>query len=343
MRPRARSATRAAWWAWPIRSTAFVPAPAGAAGRTSWSELVPLLDYVETWNARLMIGDGNLRAAEFAAARGLPGVAVSDAHTRARGRPLSYTILDGPLDTAVDLRAALAGARLVTGPASRLRASGHADGQAHPAPARQSSRERRMSERAPDRAVPEETLIDYPGVHEESAPPAPLSRRLRDPRTIVSIVLPLGTARAASRSTCGHSTLAQLVNTILARQPVFSAGRLRHLLRRLPVARLPLAALLRGAGTHVSVRDSTEIIFISWLVNCLVPAKLGDVYRAWSAASRTSPSRSAERSARSSSSASSTSSRSPSSDWRPASGASAATCRAEVQVVFAIGLAVVLR
>ena len=37
--------------------------------------------------------------------------------------------------------------------------------------------------------------------------------------------------------------------------------------------------LLRGAGYRVPVRDSTEIIFISWLVNCLVPAKLGDVYR----------------------------------------------------------------
>ena len=39
--------------------------------------------------------------------------------------------------------------------------------------------------------------------------------------------------------------------------------------------------LLRGAGTKIRVRDSTEIIFISWLVNCLVPAKLGDVYRAY--------------------------------------------------------------
>ena len=41
------------------------------------------------------------------------------------------------------------------------------------------------------------------------------------------------------------------------------------------------ALLLRGAGTEIRVRDSTEIIFISWLVNCLVPAKLGDVYRAY--------------------------------------------------------------
>jgi len=29
------------------------------------------------------------------------------------------------------------------------------------------------------------------------------------------------------------------------------------------------------------VRDATEIIFLSWLVNCLVPAKLGDIYRAY--------------------------------------------------------------
>ena len=41
------------------------------------------------------------------------------------------------------------------------------------------------------------------------------------------------------------------------------------------------AILLRGAGSEISVKDSTEIIFISWLVNCLVPAKLGDVYRAY--------------------------------------------------------------
>ena len=29
------------------------------------------------------------------------------------------------------------------------------------------------------------------------------------------------------------------------------------------------------------MKDATEIIFISWLVNCLVPAKLGDLYRAY--------------------------------------------------------------
>jgi uncharacterized protein (TIRG00374 family) len=39
--------------------------------------------------------------------------------------------------------------------------------------------------------------------------------------------------------------------------------------------------LLKGTGVRIAIRDSTEIIFVSWLVNCLVPAKLGDIYRAW--------------------------------------------------------------
>ena len=36
-----------------------------------------------------------------------------------------------------------------------------------------------------------------------------------------------------------------------------------------------------GTGFPLSTRYSTEIILISWLVNCVVPAKLGDVYRAY--------------------------------------------------------------
>ena len=41
------------------------------------------------------------------------------------------------------------------------------------------------------------------------------------------------------------------------------------------------AFILGRAGTRVGFRDSTEILFLSWFVNCLVPAKLGDLYRAW--------------------------------------------------------------
>ena len=37
----------------------------------------------------------------------------------------------------------------------------------------------------------------------------------------------------------------------------------------------------RGVVDEMSVRGLTEIIYISWFVNCVVPAKLGDLYRAY--------------------------------------------------------------
>lgn len=39
--------------------------------------------------------------------------------------------------------------------------------------------------------------------------------------------------------------------------------------------------VLARSGMKVPFRDATEILFLSWFVNCVVPAKLGDVYRAY--------------------------------------------------------------
>ena len=78
-------------------------------------------DWIEAWNARIMVGDGNARAAELAARLGKPGIAVSDAHTTLEVG-IASTILQGAVDpsTADGLRAALAGPlELVTGRASR--------------------------------------------------------------------------------------------------------------------------------------------------------------------------------------------------------------------------------
>jgi hypothetical protein len=79
--------------------------------------LAPLVDYVEAFNARVPFGDANVRAAEWAVARGLPGVAVSDAHTLLEVG-ISYVVTAGPISDAETLRAALPGARLVTSRAS---------------------------------------------------------------------------------------------------------------------------------------------------------------------------------------------------------------------------------
>ena len=93
------------------------------AGRKGWEneldDVIPLLDFVEIWNARLFVGDGNAQAAAFAKSHNLAGVAVSDAHT-VMEVGVAYTILEGNIDSADDLRAALSSAQLVTGRGSRL-------------------------------------------------------------------------------------------------------------------------------------------------------------------------------------------------------------------------------
>ncbi len=78
--------------------------------------LVPLVDWVEVHNARL-VGHGNEDAAVFARDHGLPGVAVSDAHTGLEVG-VAYTALDGDPSTPAGLLAALPRAEIVPGRAT---------------------------------------------------------------------------------------------------------------------------------------------------------------------------------------------------------------------------------
>jgi predicted metal-dependent phosphoesterase TrpH len=93
----------------------------GSVGRgeaTALEAVAGEVDWIETWNARLMLGDGNARAAELARRLGVAGVAVSDAHTTLEVG-IAATILQGDPSTADGLRDALAGPlELVTGRAS---------------------------------------------------------------------------------------------------------------------------------------------------------------------------------------------------------------------------------
>jgi len=81
------------------------------------ADLAPLVDWVEAHNARIMVGDGNERAAAFAREHGLPGVAVSDAHSTLE-LGVAYVVLDGDPSTPDGLLAALPAAELVTGRAT---------------------------------------------------------------------------------------------------------------------------------------------------------------------------------------------------------------------------------
>ncbi len=79
--------------------------------------VAPLVDWVEAHNARIMVGDGNQRAATFAAAHGLPGVAVSDAHS-AMEIGVAYLAVDGDPSSPAGLLAALPSVELVRGRAT---------------------------------------------------------------------------------------------------------------------------------------------------------------------------------------------------------------------------------
>ena len=48
-----------------------------------------------------------------------------------------------------------------------------------------------------------------------------------------------------------------------------------------PLRSLRWTLILRRVGTPVPYRAAMHILFLSWFVNCIVPAKLGDLYRAY--------------------------------------------------------------
>lgn len=109
-----------------------------------------------------------------------------------------------------------------------------------------------------------------------------LRRRLLNVRTIGSLIFGLLLIYFLSRVIFGDD---------------FDWGRVWQLVAQADIGFLALAFLayyatfpLRGfrwryvlarSGMEVRFRDATEILFLSWFVNCLVPAKLGDLYRAY--------------------------------------------------------------
>jgi PHP-associated len=80
------------------------------------ASLASQVDWVEAHNARV-VGHGNEDAATFALEHGLPGVAVSDAHT-VMEIGVAYVALDGDPSTPAGLLAALANVEIIPGRAS---------------------------------------------------------------------------------------------------------------------------------------------------------------------------------------------------------------------------------
>jgi uncharacterized protein (TIRG00374 family) len=126
----------------------------------------------------------------------------------------------------------------------------------------------------------EEILEDPEGAEREiTADQVSIARRLRQPRTIISIVVPLvviGVFVFLYRD-----RLAQVPELILQANPVLILAAFVVYYLGFPVRGYRWALLLRWTGFRLPVKDATEILYLSWFVNCVVPAKLGDVYRAY--------------------------------------------------------------
>jgi uncharacterized protein (TIRG00374 family) len=121
--------------------------------------------------------------------------------------------------------------------------------------------------------------VTEPGESERDIEGMSLARRLRQPRTILSIAIPI--VVIAVFVSINGAQLSKVPSLVLAANPLLVLAAFVIFYAGFPLRGLRWATLLRGTGQHVSTKDSTEIIFLSWLVNCVVPAKLGDVYRAY--------------------------------------------------------------
>ena len=106
-----------------------------------------------------------------------------------------------------------------------------------------------------------------------------LGRRLRQPRTWISIAVPLVVILAFVG--LNWTAVQKVPSLIAAANPALVLAAFFVYYAGFPLRGYRWALLLRGTGFYCPTKDATEIIFLSWLVNCVVPAKLGDVYRAY--------------------------------------------------------------
>jgi uncharacterized protein (TIRG00374 family) len=106
-----------------------------------------------------------------------------------------------------------------------------------------------------------------------------LLRRIRQPRTLLSIAVPLAILVVAVAA--NWKEMREVPGQIAGANPLLLLAAFLVYYCGFPLRGYRWTRLLRGAGYRVKVKDGTEILFLSWLVNCVVPAKLGDLYRAY--------------------------------------------------------------
>lgn len=109
-----------------------------------------------------------------------------------------------------------------------------------------------------------------------------LRRRLLNVRTLGSLLFGAVLLFLLFRVVFGEDFDWGLVARLIGEaDPAFLALAFLAYYATFPVRSYRWRYVLSRSGVGVSLRDATEILYLSWFVNCLVPAKLGDLYRAY--------------------------------------------------------------
>jgi uncharacterized protein (TIRG00374 family) len=106
-----------------------------------------------------------------------------------------------------------------------------------------------------------------------------LTRRVLNWRTIGSLIFAI-VLLALTFRTLGVN-LGDTIDLILSANVGLLALAFAAYYATFPVRAFRWRYILAKVGTRVHFLDALEILYISWFVNCLVPAKLGDLYRAY--------------------------------------------------------------
>ncbi|GAC1461164.1 MAG: lysylphosphatidylglycerol synthase transmembrane domain-containing protein [Candidatus Limnocylindrales bacterium] len=127
------------------------------------------------------------------------------------------------------------------------------------------------------RPHPEDPSIEQLAVEAGHTDEIAVRRQLFGWRELVSTVVPLLLLAFFARNVDWGNAL----STIRASDPKLVAGALIVYYASFPIRARRWARLLREGGAAVRGRDLLEILMLGWFVNCLVPAKLGDLYRSY--------------------------------------------------------------
>ena len=124
-----------------------------------------------------------------------------------------------------------------------------------------------------------EEFLDAPPDERVPEQEVSIGRRFANVRTIASLIFALVLLVLVFRQL--NVNIGATWQRISEADPLLLVLAVLSYYATFPLRGLRWQFVLARASTRVPYRAATEILFLSWFVNCLVPAKLGDLYRAY--------------------------------------------------------------